>query len=621
MDKIAFKVAVETDGIWRTEGPGIELNVETRDGEYQWLRASFVNRSGKTVRFGGFRFDLQAFQGIPGERIRLYREGWTMASAAASVRYGEKDFESNPDYQKFAVSAPAEYDSNTPNRFSAEHVVVLNDRADGYSLLAGFISSADQISRFAVELAASGVSRFAAHSCCDGIEVDPGEKVFSEELVLLDGHDGYALLERFAALWGERMKALSWDHVPTGWCSWYYYFSNITENDMLENIRFLAARKAEFPVEFIQLDDGYQSASGDWLECNEKFPHGLSFLAHKIREAGFKPGLWVAPFMVEETSKLLAEHPDWLVRDAAGEIIWASEWRDSRIAVLDGTHPEAQAYLTRVFSTLVEWGFEYVKLDFMIHACIGTGGLYYDRKATRAQAFRRGLQAIRNAMGDRFILGCTAPLGQAIGLVNGERVGTDITPYWQQEGKIYKEAPTVPNVCRNIINRSYMNGRLWISDPDTHIARSDNNKLTENEVVLWTFALYLTGGMMLLSDRFETLTPERAALSKLLLAEPGIFSTRPLDFFDREYPAVWLRRHPKTGELLLGVFNFETETNEFQVDLAQVAADTAFAVANYRSGTALGTVRNRFTAAVPPHSCRIMSLTRTASGAALSDRL
>jgi alpha-galactosidase len=77
-----------------------------------------------------------------------------------------------------------------------------------------------------------------------------------------------------------------------------------------------------------------------------------------------------------------------------------------------------------------------------------------------------------------------------------------------------------------------MNGRLWISDPDTHIARNDNNKLTESEVLLWTFAIYLTGGMILLSDRFSSLTPERMKLSQLLLAEPGIPDVRPLDFFE-----------------------------------------------------------------------------------------
>ena len=120
------------------------------------------------------------------------------------------------------------------------------------------------------------------------------------------------------------------------------------------------------------------------------------------------------------------------------------------------THPQALQYLYEVYSKKVEWGVDYIKIDFLVWACAGKGGCYYDKRATRGQAFRRGLQAIRNAMGDKFILGCTTPLGQVVGLVNGERISTDITPYWQPDRKIYDEAPTVYNVCRNVINRAYM---------------------------------------------------------------------------------------------------------------------------------------------------------------------
>lgn len=603
-------IRIGIGGQWLEPGDKeFEVSVERSPGEGGTVaKARFTNRSGKAIRFDGFRFDLQAMPGTPGERLRLYREGWTMASACASVRFGEKDFEVDPGYMKFAVSDPESYSSETPNRFSAEHVVVLNDRDTGYSELAGFITSANQMTRFIVELSASGVKALAAYSCADGMVVDPGETVASEELLLLSGQDGYGLLQKFADIWGKRMNALTWGHVPTGWCSWYYYFSNVTENDMLENIRFLAENKTEYPMEFIQLDDGYQAALGDWLDCNEKFPRGLAFLAGEVRKAGFKPGLWLAPFMVEECSRLYADHPDWMVRDGEGHTRWVSEWRGSRVAVLDGTHPQAQAYLTTVFAKLVEWGFEYVKIDFLVWATMGRGGEYHDPKATRAQALRRGLEAIRKGMGDRFILGCTAPLGQAVGLVNGNRVGTDIAPRWQPDRKVYKEAPTVPNVCRNIINRAYMNGKLWVSDPDTHIARTDNNELTENEVLLWTYALYQVGGMMLLSDRFSTLTPERAALSKMLLAAPGIPDTRPLDFLEREYPAVWFRRDAKTGETTLGLFNFENGRKELRVDWKQAGIGCPDFLTDKMTGKPLPLSASGLTVELEPHSCRIFQL-------------
>ncbi len=561
-------IMVQVDGKWLTPAETNNvLTMEQLDTDVPAYRGIFRNQTEKSIRLGGFRFNLSAMENIPGKRIRLYKEGWTMTSAAASVRYGECDFEADPGYLRYAVSTPEEYTSNTPNKFSAEYVVVLNDTETNRSILAGFISSANQFGRFSIELSESGIKELYAISSTDCIVMNPGDTIQSEELVFLEGDDGYSLLEQYADLWGKRMNALSWPHIPTGWCSWYYYFDKVTQADVIENASYLQAHKDEFPVEYIQIDDGYQSALGDWLIPNQKFPDGLNYLAESIKERGFKPGIWLAPFMVEERSVLYHEHPDWMVRNENGEVVWVTNWRGCRVASLDGTHPKAQEYLEHVFSSLCKLGFDYVKIDFLVYGCCGKGGYYHDPSATRAQALRRGVEAIRRGMGDKFILGCTTPLGPVVGLVNGERIGTDITPYWEPDRKIYSEAPTVYNVCRNIINRSYMNGRLWLSDPDVHIARDDNNKLTMDEVTLWTNALKLVGGMLLFSDRFESLSPERAELSKDLLGSHGQKSSRPIDMFECDFPEIW---QSEIGDLtLIGVFNFSETSKDFSKSLKE----------------------------------------------------
>ena len=319
--------------------------------------------------------------------------------------------------------------------------------------------------------------------------------------------------------------------------------------------------------------------------------------------------------MVEERAELFKSHPDWMIHDKNGEVVWVTNWRGSRVAALDCTNQAATDWLTQIFAELVRLGFEYVKLDFLMYTCgaITLGGVYSDKKATRAQALRRGLQAIRKGMGDKFIMGCTTLLGPQIGLVNAARIGTDITPYWQ-EGveKPYKEAPCVPNVCRNIINRSYMNDRLWINDPDNHIARIDNNKLTEDEVILWTSALMLVGGMFLLSDRFSTLTPERASLSKKLLDSMGKFTNaRPLDLFDREFPAIWLAQCPsKPGERAIGVFNLEDHPQTFTIDLAKAigTADRKFTTTEIWTGEYQEAVSSAFEVLIKPHSCKVFKV-------------
>src|SRR5690606_28189840 len=47
---------------------------------------------------------------------------------------------------------------------------------------------------------------------------------------------------------------------PTVWCSWYHYFTDVTEADVVENLDAIAEH--ELPVEVIQIDDGWQSAVG-----------------------------------------------------------------------------------------------------------------------------------------------------------------------------------------------------------------------------------------------------------------------------------------------------------------------------------------------------------------------
>ena len=325
-----------------------------------------------------------------------------------------------------------------------------------------------------------GVDFLELTAYCDDCILPDGKELLSEKLLITTGNDDNAMLCHFAQLWGSQMNAKTDKPLPLGWCSWYFYFDKITENDMIANADYILANRNDYPLNLLQLDDGYQSACGDWLQTNEKFPHGLKWLADEIKRRGLTAGLWLAPFFAGQNSELYKNHPDWVVKNAQGEPIKTLDWRDGDLYALDGTHPEVQKHLSNLFRTIREIGFDYVKLDFMISACNMPNGKYYDSTATRAQALRRGLQAIREG----YILGCTVPFGPTIGLVDGNRISTDITPYWTMPQETNSEAPTVPNVCRNNINHTYMHRRLWINDPDTLIA-IDEVGFLESEAYLF----------------------------------------------------------------------------------------------------------------------------------------
>ena len=166
-----------------------------------------------------------------------------------------------------------------------------------------------------------------------------------------------ALLERFASELGARAGARTSAPFQAGWCSWYQFFGDVREADVLRSLDSLTRQRAALPIDVVQIDDGFQRAIGDWLDTNARFPRGLAPLAGDIRSAGFTPGIWTAPFCAVAESDLFRAHPEWLLRRGAQPFLalmhaqWAA---DSRVYALDASLPAVQRHLRDTFAALVD---------------------------------------------------------------------------------------------------------------------------------------------------------------------------------------------------------------------------------------------------------------------------
>ncbi len=70
-----------------------------------------------------------------------------------------------------------------------------------------------------------------------------------------------------------------------GYTTWYNYYQNITEDIVVTDLESLSKVNAE--IDIFQIDDGYQTAVGDWLSIDsKKFPNGKKYIADKIHEKG-----------------------------------------------------------------------------------------------------------------------------------------------------------------------------------------------------------------------------------------------------------------------------------------------------------------------------------------------
>lgn len=283
--------------------------------------------------------------------------------------------------------------------------------------------------------------------------------------------------------------------VPPVWCSWYQYYAAVTEEDIRANLA--AMDDLNMPVGVVQIDDGYQAAPGDWLVPSGRFAD-LPALVARIRESGRRAGIWIAPMLAGRASRLLREHPGWVVRDeASGEPVFAGTVCGQECTALDLTHPDAAAYLGRVLATMRGWGIDYFKIDF-VYAGACEGRRHED--VTGVEAYRRGLRLIRAAIGpDALLLGCGAPILPSVGLVDAMRVGPDIAAgYEPADGNPSK--PSQRAAARNTIARAWQQGRFWVNDPDCLMARPGVERRAD-----WAAVVERFGGLRSSGDGLRNL--------------------------------------------------------------------------------------------------------------------
>jgi alpha-galactosidase len=471
---------------------------------YAWVEARRPVRVDAVVYLGA---GATAF----GPGARVYEHGHASWSPTGTLPVGER-FPPEPSAGRAWTVDPAAPDAGTGAgaRSSAGVTALRSGDEEPATLTLGFLDHRRFLPRIDVDDDAGGVAGLRAVCPLDGRRLDAGETLTCAALRLDAGRTVEDGLRRWAARVGTRMDARVPGRPPTGWCSWHRASDPVTEADVRAAVD--ALRDADLPLEVVLVDDGYSAGLGDPEALADGF-EDLGALAATIREAGRVPGLRLAPFAAAASGPLATEHPEWLLRDAAGEPVDAGDHPvHGRLVALDTTRPGVESWLRRTTSSVVDdWGFGYLKLDRL-----AVGALPGERHADvpRAAAYRRGLRAIREAAGDAFLLGCAAPQAPSVGLVDAMRVGPDVAPEWDDADA--GSAPAVSNAVRNALARGFLGGEWWVNDPDCLLLR-DETSLTAAERGSFAALVALSGGSAFDSDRLAALTPGARDLLRRVL--------------------------------------------------------------------------------------------------------
>ena len=320
----------------------------------------------------------------------------------------------------------------------------------------------------------------------------------------------------------DHLKPLT-DKKIIGYTSWYNHYQNINSQLILN-----ALEKTEGPYNLFQIDDGFETFVGDWLDVDpNKFPEGLEPIVHKIHEKGLMAGIWLSPFIAEAKSRLVKEHPSWLSVNKKNKEIYAGcNW--SGQIPLDLNKKGAVKYIRDVLRHYKDMGFDFFKLDFLY-----ASNLKRLEGKTRAETAEFGYSILREELEGKLILGCGATLSNAFGKFDYCRIGPDVSLIFDDVAYMklfHPERISTKVTLLNTIFRSELDGKAFLNDPDVFLLRDDNIKLTADQRKSLTLINALFGSVLMTSDNTADYDEKKKKLFEQAL---DLFENAKVKSFER----------------------------------------------------------------------------------------
>ncbi|KJF43568.1 hypothetical protein LH29_10610 [Draconibacterium sediminis] len=391
---------------------------------------------------------------------------------------------------------------------------------------------------------------------------------------------------------------------PSGWCSWYYYYQEITGDEFLKNADWIAENLKDYGAQYVQLDDGWQGVghgSGnnrDWTTINERFSMGMDTIASYIKSLGLKPGIWLAPHG-QSNPEVVKSHPGAFLEKPDGTS--ASDTWEGKFLV-DPSSDAGQNYIESLFTTLTNWGYEYIKIDgqpIVTREYRNKKEFMQNPSDDSAELYRETIKTMRNVMGtDKYLLGCWVVPLEGVGIMNGSRTGGDDLLSW--------------NGFRTALNATmqyyFLHNIAWYTDPDVMLVRSP---LPLRQARVWAAMQGLTGEALMCSDRMMDLSAERVDIVRKVFPATDI---RPLDLFPagKEKP-IWDLKVSHLGRSydVVGLFNFgEEKEKQITVNWAKlgIPENKPVHVFDFWNRDYLGAWENGISVGLQPTSCKVFAL-------------
>ena len=349
---------------------------------------------------------------------------------------------------------------------------------------------------------------FEAGFATEGIPLKD-EFIKLPDLFIYSGNQPYGTMQNLAWSISELNQARRDTNTNYFWTSYQDFHASFSYNYLLEQLKILDEMKPAVPVQTVHVGPGY-CIPGDWLDTLDSWPKTMEDVARQIFQRKYRAGIYVAPFVVHEKSRIFRNHSHWILKDLNGNPMEMDEDANGKLYALDGSHDDVQDYIAKVFSTFRKYGFLYYELDYLNWGLQDAADVQRSKKGkSSVQVLREVMDIIREEVGaGSFIAANRAPYSPLIGYVDSMRIDKDHIWKWN-EG-------TTHHIVQESFNTQFFNNVFWQNDPDVVFLRNYKLGFTEDEqrsLALWAGFL---GGVVGSSDNFKLMESEKLQLWRFL---------------------------------------------------------------------------------------------------------
>ena len=456
--------------------------------------------------------DLRELQLDP-QHCRVYRSGRQKNDMPSVFTLGVRDDAMEDAMGGLTESGANRAVSEAADYIRSDHLTVLGQ--DGNYVMLTFETGKEQLFETMIDVNPNGEFLKLTSRVLFNVRFRPQEtrqtEVFRIERVQDAAKGIEAFAKRKAARYGARNS-----RQPSVFCTWYYYGLTVTYDDVHVNIEKCRERKLPFDV--FQIDEGWSVDLGIW-DANEKFPCGMKAVADEIRSAGMLPGIWTSPFIGSLNAPVWEAHPEWALKDREGNRL-LFPMNGTVYYIFDVSIPATWDYFEEMYRKLTfDWGYVYHKLDFTRAPAVAENAAFFDDTMTVAVSYRKAVEAIRRGMGEEaFFLMCGGLYDPLIGIVDGQRSGSDVLSIWGEGLRNGLNGKNCPFTIKQNILRWYMN-EWWVTDPDALMVRRNEKEerglnltlglLTDDEVKTSTVNQLIGGGLVCSTEPLDRIDDER----------------------------------------------------------------------------------------------------------------